>query len=125
MRTKWTQWPLFGAPNTKRWTIDNVALIGDAAHAMLPFAAQGAVMAIEDAWVLAQKMAASDDVNAAMAAYESERKPRVNRVMQLARTNAGIYHMKQPMAFFRDTTLKLMPASRLLARQDWIYGWRG
>ncbi|MBX0326013.1 FAD-dependent monooxygenase [Halomicroarcula sp. F13] len=67
-------------PPLDTWSRGRVVLAGDAAHAMLPFAGQGAAQAIEDGLTLADAIAATDDSDAAFEAYESERKPRANRV---------------------------------------------
>jgi salicylate hydroxylase len=75
----WTPWPLFGVDPQGVWVNEHVALVGDAAHAMLPFAAQGGAMAIEDAWVLAQMITSTDQTNQALARYEMARKARVTR----------------------------------------------
>lgn len=119
----WTPWPLNGVDPDAAWVTDKVALIGDAAHAMLPFLAQGGAMAIEDAWVLATKLATYADHAEAFKAYEAARKPRVSRVWKEAAKNGRIYHMNGPLALARNMALKLQPGSALLARYDWVYDW--
>ncbi len=107
-----------------------MALLGDAAHAMLPFAAQGAGMAIEDAAVLAECLAATPATMPrgsapALARYAALRQPRVGlRVQRAARQSGRIYHLRGPMALARDLAIQAMGAQRLLARQDWIYDWK-
>ncbi|MGU9980537.1 FAD-dependent monooxygenase [Phreatobacter sp. HK31-P] len=102
-----------------------VTLLGDAAHAMLPFAAQGGAMAIEDAAVLARTCARRpDDLAAAFRSYERARAGRVARVQDLARRNGMIYHLAGPMAVARDMAMRLLGGRGLIARQDWIYGFR-
>jgi salicylate hydroxylase len=92
---------------------------------MLPFLAQGAAMAIEDAAVLARELARSPvDYAAALRSYESERRPRTARVQREARRNDFSYHLRQPAAFIRDTILQAVGGERLLAQYDWIYQWR-
>jgi salicylate hydroxylase len=103
--------------------------LGDAAHAMLPFAAQGAGMAIEDAAVLAKCLAETEDeagpaIAAALKRYAQLRSSRVARLQRTARRNGMIYHLTGPLAYARDRAIKAMGASRMLARQDWIYDWR-
>jgi salicylate hydroxylase len=101
-----------------------VTLLGDAAHPMLPFVAQGGAMAIEDAAVLAQEAAATpDDLASAFRRYAAARGDRVGRVQGLARRNGAIYHLKGPPAFARDMAIRLMGGG-IVASQDWIYGWR-
>jgi len=121
----WRRWPLFTMPDGGAWNAGRIALLGDAAHAMLPFAAQGAGMAIEDAAVLAQCLGASSnrDIAAALAHYAALRRPRVTRVQRTARQSGQIYHLRGPMALARDLSMRLLGAGRLQARQDWIYNW--
>lgn len=120
----WTPWPLFGVDPQAPWVNDHVALVGDAAHAMLPFVAQGGAMAIEDAWLLAQMLTSAPQVDQALARYEMARKPRVTRVWNEASRNGKIYHLTGPAAFARNTVLKTRSGPSLLARFDWLYGWK-
>jgi salicylate hydroxylase len=125
----WRKFALFTVPDGGEWTESAIALLGDAAHAMLPFAAQGAGMAIEDAAVLAKCLAESQTeggpaIAAALKRYARLRRSRVARVQRTARWNGMIYHLTGPMAFARDLAIKAMGPQRLLARQDWIYDWR-
>jgi salicylate hydroxylase len=123
----WGRWPLYTMPDGGAWHSGRVALLGDAAHAMVPFAAQGAGMAIEDAAVLAQCLGETSDdrdIPAALARYAALREPRVTRVQRTARQQGQIYHLTGPMAFARDTVMRLLGPIRLQARQDWIYNWR-
>lgn len=121
----WRRWALFAVPDASAWTQGNIALLGDAAHAMLPFAAQGANMAIEDAATLARCVKDPAGMQAALAAYEKMRAPRVSRVQRTARQIGQIYHLHGAMAFARNHVMRMLGGERLLARQDWIYGWRG
>jgi salicylate hydroxylase len=125
----WRKWALFTIPGGGEWTDGAIALLGDAAHAMLPFAAQGAGMAIEDAAVLA-KCLGEDNVEdpksipAALKRYARLRVARVARVQRAARQAGRIYHLAGPAAYARDLVIKAMGPRRVLARQDWIYDWR-
>lgn len=123
---KWTKWALCGVDASGPWTNDRIALIGDAAHAMLPFVAQGAAMSIEDAAVIADclKPGTCETIPAAFKTYESRRRERVKNVQDMAATNARIYHLSGPKAFARNTALRLAPSKKLLSHVDWIYGWR-
>jgi salicylate hydroxylase len=121
----WRKWALFGMPDGGAWSAGNVALLGDAAHAMLPFVAQGAGMAIEDAAVAARCLAdAGSDAASAFARYASLRGPRVTRVQRAARRTGRIYHLGGAAGFARDQAIRLLGGARLLSRQDWIYDWR-
>jgi salicylate hydroxylase len=126
---EWRRWALFTVPDHGEWSEGAIALLGDAAHAMLPFAAQGAGMAIEDAAVLAQVLSESAGENiagipAALKRYGRLRRARVSRVQRAARRSGRIYHLTGPLALARDLAIKAMGAQRMLARQDWIYDWR-
>jgi salicylate hydroxylase len=125
----WRKWALFTVPEGGEWSKGAIALLGDAAHAMLPFGAQGAGMAIEDAAVLARCLGETQNeggptMAAAMQRYARLRRGRVARVQRAARRNGWIYHLTGPAAFARDLAIKAMGARRVLARQDWIYDWR-
>jgi salicylate hydroxylase len=120
----WRKWALFEVPGGA-FAKGNVAMLGDAAHAMLPFAAQGAAMAIEDAAVLARCIETQPgDLAAAFRDYESQRRGRIARVQRASHRNGQIYHLKGAAKFARDRTMQLLGGTRLLARQDWIYRWR-
>ncbi len=122
---QWRKWALFTLPEQIGWSSGATALLGDAAHAMLPFAAQGAGMAIEDAAVLASCIAADPaDIPAALQRYALLRRPRVTRVQRTARQNGRIYHLGGPLATARDAVMQMIGGKRLLARQNWIYDWR-
>ena len=126
---QWRKWALFTVPEGGEWTKGVVALLGDAAHAMLPFAAQGAAMAIEDAAVLAKCLGETQNdggptMAAAMQRYAHRRRSRVSRVQSAARQAGRIYHLAGPMASARDLVIKALGPRHMLARQDWIYDWR-
>jgi salicylate hydroxylase len=125
----WRKWALFTVPGGSQWTDGTVALLGDAAHAMLPFAAQGAAMAIEDAAVLAKCIAerqneGSTALAAALQRYERLRRPRVIKVQRSARQAGRIYHLAGPLALARNLVIKAIGPKRMLSRQNWIYDWR-
>jgi salicylate hydroxylase len=125
----WRRWALFTVPDGGEWTEGAMALLGDAAHAMLPFAAQGAGMAIEDAAVLAKCVGETQQqggptVPAALKRYARLRQPRVARVARAARQAGRIYHLPGPLALARDLVIKGMGPKRMLAREHWIYDWR-
>lgn len=86
-------WALHDRKPLTTWVDKNVALLGDACHPMLPFLAQGAAMAIEDAYVLAKMLASHDNSQQALLAYQSDRIKRTSHIQLKARKNAGLYHM--------------------------------
>jgi salicylate hydroxylase len=105
----WLKWALHDRP-PRRFSGDGpVTLIGDAAHPMLPFLAQGAAMAIEDAYVLAECLSAAPDAAAtALRRYESERAQRTARVQRAATRNSRLFHLKGPAALARNLALHAM-----------------
>jgi salicylate hydroxylase len=126
---EWRRWALFTMPEVSEWSAGAVALLGDAVHGMLPFAAQGAGMAIEDAAVLADCLSGSagediSGISAALKRYTRLRRGRVDRVRRTAQRQGRIYHLTGPMALTRDLAIRTMGPQRMLARQDWIFNWR-
>ncbi|MET0170249.1 MAG: FAD-dependent monooxygenase, partial [Aliihoeflea sp.] len=120
----WTMWPLHIANPNCGWTHPNgLALIGDAAHAMAPFAAQGAAMAIEDAFVLAQ-LVAEHALPDALARYVALRRPRIRRVGLRGGLNQFAWHARGPVAAVRNLFLKTRSPEKLAADLDWLYGWQ-
>ena len=122
---EWRKWAILAVDPTGSWGSGRVALLGDAAHAMPPYLAQGAAMAIEDAAVLAGCLASSpDDAVSALSTYQSWRKPRVLRVYKAAFETGALYHLGKPMAAMRNLALTIAGRQLSLSRNDWIYGWR-
>lgn len=118
-------WGLFDHPPLPRWTDGRLALLGDACHPMLPFLAQGATMAIEDAWVLADILDLADDPVAGLVAYETARMGRTGRVQRAAARNGRVYHlgpgMREPVHLALRAATALAPG--LLSRRfDWLFG---
>jgi len=121
----WAKWALFERPALRAWSAGPVTLLGDAAHPMLPFAAQGGAMAIEDAAVLADCLAHWPDRPAlAFETYEGLRRSRTQRVAQESHFNGIIYHLRGPAAVARNLALGRLSGEKLLRRYDWLYDWR-
>ncbi len=97
------RWGLYDRAPLERWTDGRAALLGDAAHPMLPFMAQGAAMAVEDAWALADELSKADelshsnDISAAILRYESRRKPRASMVQAASRANMKTFHQRSTL----------------------------
>lgn len=117
----WRKWPLVDLDPLPRWTSGRVALLGDAAHPVLPFLAQGAAQAIEDAAVLGAMLSPEQPVEPCLAAYAAARRSRANRVQAASRRQGRINHLSGPMAFLRDLTLQKSTADQVLRRYDWLY----
>ena len=119
---QWQKWALYDCPALKHWGNGPVTLLGDAAHPMLPYLAQGAAMAIEDAAVLARCLAQSpDDAPAALRNYETKRRKRTARTQAVARRNGTVYHNGGAL---RSLALMAEGGRGLLRRYDWLYRWQ-
>lgn len=117
-------WGLFRHPVARRWHGARCALVGDAAHPTLPFLAQGANLALEDAWVIADCLA-REPMSQALATYQARRQGRVARVIAAANANARNYHLRNPAARLAAhsllRTVSALAPAQMLARFDWIY----
>lgn len=117
-------WGLFRHEVATRWQDGSRVILGDAAHPTLPFMAQGAALAIEDAAVLAACLDAGPDQPAALARFQSLRAGRAARVVALASQNARNYHLAGPAALVAHAALRAvnrLTPERLTGRFDWIY----
>lgn len=119
----WMRWPGADLPPLPQWTENRVALLGDAAHATLPFLAQGAVMALEDAVVMSRAVAGTAHVADAFRGYERLRRARTARVQDQSRSMARVYHAAGLLAAGRNLTLRLAGPSYALKRLEWLYRW--
>lgn len=120
----WTVWPLHTVDPSRPWTSPaGIVLIGDAAHAMTPFAAQGAAMAIEDAYTLADATVVASNMAEALAQWEAARKARVLKVTRRGALNHFAWHAAGPVALARNLFLRLKSPASLAADMDWLYGW--
>lgn len=113
-------WALFLRPVAQKWQNGRVALLGDAAHPTLPFMAQGACLALEDAWVLSRCFQEQSGVRRALEVYEAARKPRARKVVAAARANARNFHLRGPGRLAAQAALTLI-GRRLTRKYDWIY----
>ena len=122
---QWLKWALYHRRGAFRGGSGPVTLIGDAAHPMLPFLAQGAAMAIEDAAVLADMLARfGDDPADALRAYEGARHHRTARAQRASRAQGRIYGLSGPEASLRNLAMRMMGSESLLSRQNWLYSWQ-
>lgn len=117
-------WPLYEVKLDQWHNGRDLVLIGDAAHAMTPFAAQGAALAIEDAYLLAKLTSGATDLPNALNAFQQQRVPRVERARKRAGINKFAYHARGPIAQARDLVMALRPEKAFLADFDWLYGFR-
>jgi salicylate hydroxylase len=118
------RWALYDRDPLPQWSAGRVTLMGDAAHAMLPYMAQGAVQAIEDAAVLAKCLAQADpqELGPALRRYEEIRKPRATRCQEGSRRNGALYHLDDgEEQQNRDATLSSVTTAPL-PQNAWLYG---
>jgi salicylate hydroxylase len=118
------RWALYDREPLPRWSTGHATLLGDAAHAMLPFLAQGACQAIEDAVVLARCLAdsAAAALPHALARYEAIRKPRASRVQDGSRGNAITYHLGDgPAQRERDAAYAASMGVNPFAARGWLF----
>jgi salicylate hydroxylase len=125
----WRQWALHTLPALPAWAQGRIVLLGDAAHPMLPYLAQGGALALEDAIVLADCLRragpeSAPEPAAALARFEALRAARARRVQAASLRQGRIYHLAPPLSWARDAVLALAPAPWLMAGYDWLYAWR-
>jgi salicylate hydroxylase len=121
----WLKWALYDRRPLLHWAQGPVTLLGDAAHPMLPYLAQGAAMAIEDAAVAAHCLARlPDDPSAAWRRYETMRRRRAWKAQRLAARNGARYHLGGVQAVLRNAAMRALGGMRLLHHYDWLYDWR-
>jgi salicylate hydroxylase len=124
--TETNLWGLFRHPVAQTWTAGQLALLGDAAHPTLPFLAQGANMALEDAFLLVRCLTEDPDTGAALARYQTLRRPRTARIVQAAEENATNYHLRPgPFRFAAHSALRLAARTAphlVTGRYEWLHG---
>ena len=111
---------VYDRPPRRRWTCGRVALLGDAAHPMPPYLAQGAGMAIEDAEAIARHLVGPLAPGAALQAYAAERFARTRRVQAWAARNEILFHSPKAL---RRAAFAVGRASGGVERLDWLYGY--
>lgn len=113
------RWALFRRPVVDGWSTARATILGDAAHATLPYLAQGAAMAIEDGAVLARALRLGDDMAGALDLYERNRRDRTARVVDQSNENRRLFHLKsvdEIRAAFADR-------DEGANRNDWLYSY--
>lgn len=120
------RWALFDRAPLAKWSDGRVVLLGDAAHPMLPSMAQGAVQAIEDAWVLADEISKPQPIEKACQNYFNRRIKRVTKIQETSAFNLRLFHHRHPLkrlCFYGPMWLigRIVP-SFIHRRNDWIFG---
>lgn len=124
----WTYWPLYEMDEPYYRAGQRTILLGDAAHALTPFAAQGAAMAIEDACALAEALTLCDtssnkQLNHALETFNSIRASRIHRVAKRGRLNRFAYHANGPAALARNAVFKMRSPKSFLKDLNWLYAY--
>ena len=121
------RWALFDRAPLEKWTDGLVALLGDAAHPMLPFMAQGAAMAVEDAWVLATEASTASDLSEALRTYQHRRYVRASQMQSGSRANAKTFHKRSRLGQLATYGPMWLAGSVfpeiIYRRQDSLYGY--
>ena len=121
----WKLWVLCDRDPDRVWTDGRVALLGDAAHPMMQYMAQGACMAMEDAVALASELDGSDDVEAALLRYSDRRRLRTARVqLQSREVGRHVYHPDSGHADLRNAIMSAKSPEDWCDALDWLYGHR-
>ncbi len=117
------KWALMLRPPMERWSVGRVTLLGDACHSMLPMLAQGAVMAIEDGYILARCLAEVEGVEAALKRYESARRDRTRRAVEGSAANAERFHNPQlaDPAKAKAYVDREWAQARIAERYEWLF----
>lgn len=119
----WHKWAAADLPPFRPWSHHSTLLIGDAAHAALPYLAQGAAMALEDAVALSLSLGAMPSTEDAFRAFEEARRPRTMAIAASSRRLAAVYHAKGLSRRARNAALRFAGPGRFLDRLAWIYAY--
>ena len=117
----WTRWPATDRAPAVVWGRAATTLIGDAAHPMLPYLAQGAATALVDAVTLGRCASAEPEISAAFRRYEALRKDHTARLQRLSRRQGEVYHLEGWRANLRNRALAIVPESLFFSRIGWVY----
>ncbi|EJF87381.1 FAD-binding protein [Bartonella rattimassiliensis] len=119
---EWRYWPLFQMKQNRFLGLERQVFVGDCAHATLPFAAQGAAMAIEDAATLAEALSLKNiSLTKALLLYEKTRTPRIEAIKKRGDFNRLIYHATGPIAIARNLMMKIRTSESIISNLNWLY----
>ncbi|MEO6607219.1 MAG: FAD-dependent monooxygenase, partial [Aestuariivirga sp.] len=117
----WMEWPAAYVAGLDHWSRPDVLLVGDAAHGTVPYLAQGAAMALEDAECLSDLLRQTGEVNTVFEKFTQTRVMRCKKLGTESLKAGRIYHVARPLSVVRDIALAVAPGSRIIERQAWIY----
>jgi salicylate hydroxylase len=118
------KWALMVRPPMERWTVGRVTLLGDACHSMVPFLAQGAVMAIEDGFILSRALTEGEgDVPSRLLRYENARRERTRRAVEGSADNINRFHNRElaDPARARAYVEREWAGGNIAARYEWLF----
>lgn len=113
------KWALYDRPPLTPWLHKRAVLVGDACHPTLPFVAQGAAMAIEDAMVLSQSLKENENINQALLTYQNTRIDRTSKVQKWSRRNGIVYHLGWPFSTMRNLFMPI--AGNMISNRLYSY----
>ena len=123
-KINWTKWPALDSAPAPIWSKNRTVLIGDAAHASLPYLAQGAAMALEDACVLSNAIQSANELESAFQDFTESRFKRTGAIQKRSRQLGRIYHAAGVLRQARNAVLKATPRRSFTKRMAWIYSWQ-
>jgi salicylate hydroxylase len=123
MQREWSQWEGFEVESKSIWSRQHTVLIGDAAHGSLPYLAQGAAMALEDACELSLAINRRAELPEAFMAFMRGRSSRTRNVQKISGQLGRIYHANSPLRIVRNALLRLTSPTKFLDHLAWLYNW--
>jgi salicylate hydroxylase len=123
-KNQWSTWPARDIAPVQNWNRNRTALVGDAAHASLPYLAQGAAMALEDACVLSNAIQNANELESAFQKFSKLRLKRTAAIQRQSRQLGKIYHARGALRLARNLALKATPPRSFIRQFTWIYGWK-
>lgn len=124
LKINWIKWPALDLAPMPTWSKNRTVLIGDAAHATLPYLAQGAAMALEDAFVLSVAIQNANELESAFRDFAESRFKRTGAIQVRSRHLGRIYHAGGILRQVRNAVLKTAPPRRFINQLSWIYNWK-
>lgn len=124
LKINWTKWPALDFDPARNWSQNRTVLVGDAAHASLPYLAQGAAMALEDACVLSNAIRNANDLKSAFEKFFNLRFKRTAAIQRRSRQLGKIYHARGALRLARNLVLKAAPPRSFTGQFTWIYDWK-
>ena len=123
-KNQWSAWPARDIDPVQNWNKNRTVLIGDAAHANLPYLAQGAAMALEDACVLSHTIQNTNELDSAFQDFYKHRIERTRAIQRKSRQLGKIYHARGALRLARNVVLKTTLSRNFTRQFSWVYDWK-